>query len=449
MKNSQGEGITILAVDDSPDTLELVRRNLQSEGFRVRTATGVSEAVATLEDGGVDLVITDWKMPGASGLDLVRHVHENHADTEVMVITGYASVQGAVDAVKLGAGEYLAKPFTDGELLDAVGRSLDKLHLRRVRTRTIAPDARRYGLIGESRVMSEVHAVIARAARSNATVLVTGESGTGKELVARAVHYDGPRSSAPFVPVNCGGIPEGLLESELFGHMKGAFTGATESRAGFFQTADGGTLFLDEISETSAATQVKLLRALQEKEVCMVGSTRPRAVDVRIVAATNKDLYGLTKSGKFREDLFFRLNVLPITVPPLRERADDVLQLAQVFAERFARELGRAVPQLSERAAQALRAYDWPGNVRELENTVQRVIVMSDADRIEVADLPRLMRFAQSRVGSVNRSLADVEREHILRVVDSVDGNKTRAAQVLGIDRKTLREKLKLVPSSD
>ena len=440
---------TILAVDDSPDTLELVRRNLESVGFRVQTAPGVADAVRVLDEQAIDLVITDWRMPEATGLDLVRHINENHPDSEVMVITGYATVQGAVEAVKLGAGEYLAKPFTDHELLDAVGRSLDKLHLRRVRTRTIAPDARRYGLIGESAAMREVHAVIARAARSSATVLVSGESGTGKELVARAVHYDGPRSSAPFVPVNCGGIPEGLLESELFGHMKGSFTGATESRAGFFQTADGGTLFLDEISETSAATQVKLLRALQEKEVCMVGSTRARAVDVRIVAATNKDLYALTRSGKFREDLFFRLNVLPITVPPLRERQDDVLLLARVFAERVARELGRSVPSISEQALQALRDYEWPGNVRELENIVQRVIVMSDADRIEVHDLPRLMRFAQSRRGSTSRSLAEVEREHILRVVDSVAGNKTQAARVLGIDRKTLREKLKLVTPSE
>jgi transcriptional regulator with PAS, ATPase and Fis domain len=274
-------------------------------------------------------------------------------------------------------------------------------------------------------------------------VLVSGESGTGKELVARAIHYSSPRASAPFVPINCGGIPEGLLESELFGYVRGAFTGATETRAGFFQTAEGGTVFLDEISETSASMQVKLLRVLQDREVCMVGDTRVRKVDVRVIAATNKDLLSLVQKNVFREDLFFRLNVITITIPPLRERGDDTLRLASHFAAKYAREFGRPVPRFSEAALRVIADYYWPGNVRELENFVQRIVVMSERECIDVTDLPAHMRFSAAREAGLNRSLAEVEAEHIKNVLASVDGNKSRAAEILGIDRKTLRDKLK------
>ncbi|MCL4234419.1 MAG: sigma-54 dependent transcriptional regulator, partial [Deltaproteobacteria bacterium] len=261
--------------------------------------------------------------------------------------------------------------------------------------------------------------------------------------VARAIHYNSPRSSGPFAPVNCASIPEGLLESELFGHVKGAFTGAIESRAGFFQTADGGTIFLDEISEISVAMQVKLLRVLQEKEVCMVGSTRPRRIDARILASTNKDLTTLVQQGAFREDLFFRINVLTIEVPPLRERGDDILLLARHFAEKFAREMGRNTPDFDDSVLEALRSYDWPGNVRELENVVQRVVVMTDAARIEAADLPERMRFSVDRAPGPLMTLAENEERHIRAVLAAAGGNKTRAARILGIDRKTLREKTK------
>jgi DNA-binding NtrC family response regulator len=248
--------------------------------------------------------------------------------------------------------------------------------------------------------------------------------------------------------VNCGAIPEELLESELFGHVKGAFTGATETRAGFFQTADGGTIFLDEISETSLSMQVKLLRVLQDKEVCMVGSARPRKVDVRVLASTNKDLPTLVKKGLFREDLFFRINVIVIEVPPLRERGDDILQLAHHFAERFSQESGKPTPRLSDEALQVLRNYRWPGNVRELENVIQRLVVMTEGDLIDVPDLPSLMRFSALGGLGFNRTLAEVETEYIQNVLASVGGNKTRAAEILGIDRKTLREKLKGTPSA-
>jgi DNA-binding NtrC family response regulator len=292
--------------------------------------------------------------------------------------------------------------------------------------------------------MSKIFAQIERASRTRATVLVTGESGTGKELVARAIHYESERAAAPFVPVNCGAIPHELMESELFGHVKGSFTGATESRAGFFLAADGGTIFLDEVGETSPAMQVKLLRVLQDNEVRMVGSSRPRKVDVRVIAATNKDLGQLVRKGSFRDDLYFRINVLPFHLPPLRERSADIVPLTRHFASRCAEELGRTVPAFSDRVLDIFRGYAWPGNLRELDNVVQRLVVMTDGGTIDAPDLPALMRFSATAAGDTpHRTLAEVEASHIRGVLESVGGNKTQAAQILGIDRKTLREKLK------
>lgn len=435
---------SILVVDDAPDTLELLQRNLESRGYCVLTAPNAMEAINILGTTVVDLVITDLKMPGASGIELIRHIRENFRDIEVMMITGYPTIESAVKAVKSGAEEYLTKPFTDAELFSAVERVLEKVHVRRV---THPPWHRSqkspYGLIGESEAMQKVFSAIAKAASTSATTLIIGESGTGKELVARAIHYNSPRNSAPFVPVNCGAIPEELLESELFGHLKGAFTGATETRAGFFQTADGGTIFLDEISETSLPMQVKLLRVLQDKEVYMVGSPRPRKVDVRILASTNKDLLNLVEKGLFREDLFFRLNVIMIEIPSLREREKDIFLLTHYFATKFSEELGKANLRFSENAFSVLKNYHWPGNVRELENVVQRLVVMTEGDLIEVPDLPSLMRFSALQKTGLNRTLVEVEAEYIRNVLASVEGNKTRAAEILGIDRKTLREKLR------
>ncbi len=435
---------SILVVDDSPETLEVLQRNLSSQGYQVVIAPGVEEAVSILEESQIDLVITDLKMPGSSGLELTRYVRENLKDTEVMMITGYASIEGAIKAVKTGAEEYLSKPFTDEELYTAVHRALEKLKMRRtVQAKALRTPKISQGLIGESKPMRKVFHAIAKSSSTTATVLITGESGTGKELVARAIHYNSPRSSAPFVPVNCGGIPEGLLESELFGHIKGAFTGATESRAGFFQTADGGSIFLDEISEMGLAMQVKLLRVLQDKEVCMVGATRTRKVDVRIIAATNKQLLSLIKKGLFREDLYFRLNVITIEVPPLRDRNDDILHLIRYFAEKFAEEFDKPAPKFSEKAVQILKSYHWPGNIRELENIIHRLVVMVEGDTIDAPDLPSLMRFSVPRSKKLSRTLEAVEKEHIRNVLASVNGNKTQAAKILGINRKTLREKMK------
>jgi DNA-binding NtrC family response regulator len=370
---------------------------------------------------------------------------------EVMMITGYPTVETAVQAVKTGAEEYLSKPFTEEELFAAVERVLAKLHLRRtshVSAQGALPSS--FGLVGQSGAMEGILSLIGKAASTSATVLLIGESGTGKELIARAIHYNSPRAAAPFVPVNCGAIPGDLLESELFGHVKGAFTGAIETRAGFFQTADGGTIFLDEISEMPLPMQVKLLRVLQDKEVCMVGSTRSHRVDVRILASTNKDLLGQVRKNLFREDLYFRINVIALEVPPLRERGDDILVLARHFADQFSRDLGKPTPRFSDEALQVLRNYHWPGNVRELENVIQRLVVMAEGEVIEVPDLPSLMRFSALRGTDFNRTLAEVEADYIRNVLPSVRGNKTRAAEILGIDRKTLRERLKeKISSSD
>ncbi len=439
----------ILVVDDCVNTLEVLQRNLMSAGYHVYTASRAAEAIEILNAASLDLVITDLKMPKVSGLDLVRHIRENFKDTEVIMITGYPSVEGAVEAVKTGAEEFLPKPFTDAELLSAVGRVLDKARLRKFGDATAKQvTAVHKGLIGTSEAINKVAIAIGKASSTSATVLITGESGTGKELAARAIHYGSTRSSSPFVPVNCGGIPEGLLESELFGHVKGAFTGATESRAGFFHTADVGTIFLDEISEMSLSMQVKLLRVLQDKQICMVGSDRMRKVDVRILAATNKDLHDLVKKGLFREDLFYRLNVITIAIPPLRERGDDIILLAHHFAIRLAAESGRSPLRFSDKALRNLRTYNWPGNVRELENVIQRLVVMADGDLIEVPDLPELCRFSALRKTGFTRTLAEVEAEYISNVLAEVNGNKTRAAEILGIDRKTLREKLKKAEQS-
>ncbi len=434
----------ILVVDDSPETLEVLERNLRAAGYTVAKAPGVPEAIAVLEQTTVDLVITDLRMPRVGGLELIRHIRENLRDVGIITITGYASIESAVSAVKEGAEFYLPKPFTEEELLGAVAQSLARTRARR--TAREAPDvdvAPALGLLGESDAMQHVFRAVAKAAATNATVLITGESGTGKELVARAIHYQGANPSAPFVPVNCAGIPEGLVESELFGHVKGAFTGAITTRAGFFLTADGGTIFLDEIAELPSATQAKLLRVLEDGQVQMVGASRPREVEIRVIAATNKDLARLAKQGAFRDDLFFRLNVVTLHLPALRERGDDVLLLARHFTARFARLAGREAPQFSDRAIDALRRYHWPGNVRELENLIQRLVVMTEGATIEVTDLPPFMRYSAPRPQDPNRTLAQVESEHIRNVLAAVGGNKTRAADVLGIDRKTLREKLK------
>jgi len=331
------------------------------------------------------------------------------------------------------------KSFTDEELFAAVERVLTKTK----KTKIDIPSVQNFGIIGESDGMKKIFTTIRKAKSTNATVLIYGESGTGKELVARALHYGGNASAAPFVPVNCGGIPDTLLESELFGYVKGAFTGATETRAGFFQTADGGTIFLDEISNTSLAMQAKLLRVLQEKEFYMVGSKKTLKVNVRIVAATNVDLMQLVKKGLFREDLYYRLNIITIDLPPLRERGDDILQLIYFFLGKYVKELGKASMKFTPKALQAFKDYSWPGNVRELQNLIHRLVIMSEDSTIDIPDLPESFRFSGRRSKGLDRKLEDVEREYILDALAANKNNISQTAISLGIDRKTLRDKLK------
>jgi len=437
-----GGRFRLLAVDDNSNALEIIKRTLSTDGYDVLTCDNVAAAVSLLLNHSIDLVITDLKMPRHSGLDLIRHVNDNYPDTGVIMITGYPSISTAVAAVKQGAEQFLPKPFTDEELLSAVQGALEKLSIRRESRHTATPD-RTYGIVGDSEPMRKVFNLIAKAAAMSANVLISGESGTGKELVARAIHYGSARAPAPFVPVNCTAIPEGLLESELFGHVKGAFTGANGPRTGFFQMADGGTVFLDEIGDASQSLQAKLLRVIQNKEITMVGASRTTKVNTRIVAATHRDLEALIGKNQFREDLFYRLSVLDIHIPSLRARREDIPLLIGHFAASFCREMNRAPVDFSDRAVEAMTNYAWPGNVRELENLIQKLIVIAERDTIDVADLPAAMRFHINPQKGLNSPLAEVEREHISRVLESVGGNKSKAARILKINRKTLREKLK------
>jgi len=441
MKAQKRSASNILVVDDSPETVELITRNLESVGYQIYSASSVQSALQLLSNLDIDLLITDLKLPGESGMELVRHVSENRKGIGILVITGFPSIQGAVESIKVGAEEYLVKPFTDEELFKSVDRVLAKSAGQR---KYQAPHSLQgTGIIGDSPAMLQVYNIIQKARHTQATVLISGESGTGKELVARALHYNGSGTASPFVAVNCGGIPDALLESELFGYMKGAFTGATDTRAGFFQTADGGTIFLDEISNTSLAMQAKLLRVLQEKEFYMVGSKKPIKVNVRILAATNVDLLQLVKKGLFREDLYYRLNIITIDLPPLRERPGDVRLLLDFFLNKYVRELGRKPMEFSRKAMKVLLAYPWPGNVRELQNLVHRLVIMADDQTIDVPDLPENFRFSATHSRTLDRTLAEVERAYIADVLAANKNNISHAAQILGIDRKTLRQKLR------
>jgi two-component system, NtrC family, response regulator HydG len=442
----------ILVVDDSSETLEIIKRNLNSKGYIVFTSSSVTDALRFLNNTPVDLVVTDLRMPSVNGIQLVKHVRENCKDTEVLVITGFPSVKSAVEAIKSGAEEYLTKPFTDEELFSSVQKAFNKLYAARTTQKQTVLQGNIYGIVGESNAMQNVFRTIEKISSTDVTALITGESGTGKELVARAIHYRSHKSATPFVAVNCAAIPNELLESELFGYVKGAFTGANETRAGFFQTAEGGTIFLDEISNTSLSMQAKLLRVLQEKEFYMVGDKKPIKVAVRIIASTNVELLQLVKKGNFREDLYYRLNVVNILIPPLRERGNDIFLLINFFINKYAKEIGRKnIPSFTDRALEALKNYYWPGNVRELQNLLHHLIILNDDDMIDIPDLLPAIRhhIDNNQKPAFNKTLSEIEHEYILNVLASVGNNKTEAARILGIDRKTLRGKLKDLPSSE
>lgn len=446
----------ILVVDDSPDTLEVLHRSIELMGFKVFSCEGAKEAIKILEDNRVDLVITDYHMPFVGGLDLIRHVRDNYRNTEVMMITGYASVEGAVEAIKAGAEEYLAKPFTDEELEQAIERSLEKLRNRAAGKADFAKDIpKQYGMLGESEKMSRVLDSVKKAARSSQPILISGEPGTGKELAARIIHYESERAGQPFITVNCRDIPESILESELFGCLvsDGKNEAAREAggassekiiRTGFLELVREGTVFFDEISETSLAVQVKLLTVLSSGELICVGDNKTRSASCRIMASTSRDLIDLASKGFFREDLFFRLNMLNLNLPPLRERGSDILLLCKYYLNKACLETGKSpVPGFSDRAAQALLEHNWLGNVTELEILMRELAKKVPGERVEAADLPHFLRYNLTEEKRLNKSLREVEKEYVKEILSKFSGNKTKAAELLGIDRKTLREKLK------
>ncbi|HXJ23188.1 MAG TPA: sigma-54 dependent transcriptional regulator [Polyangia bacterium] len=443
---------TILVVEDDAAMRAFLREVLEEDGHNVEVAAGGRAGIERVRQGGVDLVISDVKMPDLDGLDMLREIKAVSPSPHVITITAFGSIDTAIRAVKLGAFDYITKPFDVDQLNLSVQKALAERALRSevARLRDEVQKSYRLGnLIGRSAVMQEIFALIRRLSGSAASVLVTGASGTGKELVAKAIHFNSPRRERPFVALNCAAIPDTLLESELFGYKRGAFTDARTDRAGIFLEADGGTIFLDEIAELSPALQAKLLRVLQEGEIRPLGAARSEKVDVRVVAATNKELEARLIDGTFREDLYYRLNVINIHLPALRDRAEDILPLAEHFLTRSTTKAGKEVRGFHETARKALLAYGWPGNVRELENVVERAVALAEEALVQPEDLPQAIRERRMTAeddlsAAVARGLTldELEREYIKRVLAAESGNKTRAAQRLGLDRKTLYRKL-------
>jgi two-component system response regulator HydG len=442
----------VLLVDDDAEMCRLVADRLARGGTHVTWCTAPSEAIAHLAGDAVDVLVTDLRMPEMSGLALAERVAANHPDVPVIVITAFGDLDAAISAIRSGAYDFLNKPFEIEELELRVRRAHQHRRLRAEvrRLREVVDATAGFGeLVGESAPMQRLRATLARFAPSDATVLLTGETGTGKELVARALHAQSPRRDGPFVPVDCGAIPKELIESEFFGHARGAFTDARAARKGLFAEADGGTLFLDEVGELPLDLQPKLLRVLQERAVRPIGANREERLDVRVVAATNRDLEALVEEGRFRRDLFFRLEVLRVPLPPLRERGRDVLLLAQHFLRRAAERAGKHVAGLSGPAAERLLEYAWPGNVRELEHCMERAVALASYSEVMVDDLPERIRSYHGEHWIVTGAgpdelvpMEEIERRYILRVLDAVGGSKTRAARILGLDRKTLYRKL-------
>ena len=433
----------ILIVDDNYDMLELLQRNLKAANYHTYKASSVTEAIDVLKYSPIDLLITDLQMPGINGMELIKFADEHYPSVPKLVVTGYPSVESALTAVKSGALEYLIKPFTSDELKKAVDGAFKNSASTAKKTNPLPETENNSyaGMSGNSKAFKNLIDVIERVKNNKATVLIQGESGTGKELIAKAIHYKGAFASGPFVAVNCGGIPENLMESELFGYVKGAFTGANETKKGLFQAANGGTIFLDEIGTAPLAVQARLLRVLQEKEVSMIGSHKPEKIDLRIISATNSALNEMVSRGSFREDLYYRLNVVNIETTPLRERTADISAIVQTFLKKYGSEYGKPDTVISEKALEILLRYSWPGNVRELENIIQRLIILSDGS-IDVSDIPDNLKYQQPKDTEMLASLKDAEKSHILKVLNAVENNKTKAAEILQIDRKTLRQKL-------
>jgi len=439
----------ILVVDDEPLMRDFLYEAFRRKGYRVNVAPDGLEALQMLEKANYDMVLTDVKMPRLSGLEVLEKVKEMSPETKVVMITAYGTIENAVESMKLGAFDYITKPFSVDEIELVVKRAIDYQKLVDENRRLRSELGERYSfsnIVGKSRKMQSIFSLVKTVARSRSTVLISGESGTGKELIARAIHYNSPRKNRPFVKVNCAAVPSELMESELFGHEKGAFTGAIKRRTGRFEQADGGTLLLDEISEMTPALQAKLLRVLQEREFERVGGTETIHVDVRIISTTNRDLKQEIEKGRFREDLFYRLNVIPIELPPLRLRKEDIPLLCEHFLRKYSRENGVAIEQISSEALKLLMNYDWPGNVRELENCIERAVVVCKDRQLTPKDLPKELMKEEPSICTgglqVGSTLREAEKALILRTLESCDGNRTQAAKLLGITTRTLRNKL-------
>lgn len=446
-------GSRIIVVDDEPGMREFLEIMLQKDGYEVLTASDGPEALDRIENDLYDLAIVDIQMPMMNGIEVLKKINDCSPETTVIMITAYASHETAIEAMKLGAYDYITKPFKIDEIKLVIKKALDKKKLERENTRLRKELETQYGfgnIIGRSPAIVKVFELIKRVSELNVNVLITGESGTGKELVARAIHYSGSRHEKPFVPVNCGAIPETLMESELLGYRKGAFTGATRDKKGLFEEANNGTIFLDEIGEMPLHLQVKLLRTLEEKEVRPLGSTETVKIDVRVIAATNKKLEEEVAQNRFREDLFYRLNVIKIILPPLRERRIDISPLAIHFVNKYSAEMGKDIRGITPKALEILENYHYPGNVRELDNIMARCVALESSNVIRQETLPQLVSGKDyldldtsfSADSNLDNLLGDVEKKMIEKALDSTNGNKTEAAKLLGITLRSLRYRL-------
>ncbi len=448
----------ILIVDDEQDTRYLLTEILKNGGYAVSAMSDGPSAIEEARKNPFNLAFVDLKMPGMDGIEVIKQIHKIDPDLMIILLTGYGTIDSAVRAMKAGAYDYITKPFPVDEILMTAGRALEHQRLQTeniILKKTLANRYKFENIIGASKSMDKMYEIIERVADSDSTVLIQGESGTGKELVARTIHFNSPRKDGPFIPINCGAIPEGLLESELFGHEKGAFTGAVATRLGRFELANGGTIFLDEVGEMPPALQVKLLRVLQSREFERVGGTKTIKVDIRILAATNQDLEEALKSGKFREDLYYRLNVVQIHIPPLRERKDDVPLLLDHFVVFFNERKKKNIQGFSSDAMKLLMDYRWPGNVREIENLIERLAILKGSGIIEAQDLPEkistvypitasgpISRFPDEGV-DLTMEINEFENRLILSAMEKANGVKSRAAHLLRLNRTTLVEKMK------
>ncbi|MHC0442499.1 sigma-54-dependent transcriptional regulator [Flavobacterium sp. 3-210] len=431
----------ILIVDDNYEMLNLFQRTVKALNYSTYKASSVNEAIGVLKNHSIDLLITDLNMPEINGIELLKYTEEHFPNTAKLVVSGMSSVENAVNAIKSGALDYIIKPFTSDELSNAIKSSLEK-NAKIADDYFLNTEQENYaGIIGRSSQFKNLIDIIKRVQNNKANVLIEGESGTGKELIAKAIHYQGTLAKMPFIVINCGGLPENLLESELFGYVKGSFTGASESKIGLFQAASGGTIFLDEIGNAPMTVQTRLLRVIQEKEITRIGSTNSQKINVRIICATNNNLSEMVAKGTFREDLYYRINVVNIQTTPLREKTEDILLLANSFLKKYSVEYNKPELTMDDKVSNLLVRYSWPGNVRELENIIQRMIIMSD-DTITLQNVPDHLKYHIPSQIDFLKSLKEFEKEHVLKVLNSVNNNKSKAAKILKIDRKTLNQKI-------